>query len=109
MRYYLMNKDRVAACLEIDCGHIAEVEQEDEYLPYGFGTGLSWIDSRAVAGERSFFDTVCALLGIDDASSKVDWESVNARLNRRFQRPGDDGKKACSQRRLEMSLALRGR
>lgn len=34
--HYLMNKDRVAARLEIDRGYIMSVEQADDYLPYGF-------------------------------------------------------------------------
>lgn len=60
-----MNKDRIAARLEIDRGYIEKVEQAGEYLPYGFGPGLSWVDSRRVAGERSGMGYLMRQLRLD--------------------------------------------
>lgn len=65
MHYYLMNKDKAAARLEIDRDCVTVVEQMANYLPYGFYTGLSWTRSRAIAGERSGMGWIMRQLHID--------------------------------------------
>ncbi len=76
MRYQLMNKNKlVAVCEERDVyGEMIYdlVEQDDDYLPYGFSNINDWIDDRQIAKHRTSIKRLMEELGIDNRKGFID-------------------------------------